>query len=289
MILSLLFVSGCNKNDSIIDVSRDDVSNVSNVGSICNNVDKQLLLPNVKKIVDRGYIKVAMLADDIDVFCRTQPDKSLAGLDVDMAQNIADVLGVSLVIDQTAKAYDDIIKLLSTNDVDLGVAMYSIDTTRAACLALSDPYLVSNLCIMINKKELAKNGISKNPIDYMKQNKIKVAVLKGSVHVRAVKRAFPDVEVVEMNTQDEIRNSVMNDEVFGCFSGQVESLCDYIQYPELSIYTKSFVFSDESDKFCIAIPPNNIDMLNFINAYINSSRVLNIDDVEQACKNLYKY
>ena len=134
-----------------------------------------------------------------------------------------------------------------------------------------------------------QNNIKNNPIDYIKQNKVKIAVLKDSTHVMTVKKVFPKAQVVELSSQDEIVDNIIKNKVFAVFQGQVECINDYIRKPEMMVFTKSFAFSDASDKFCIAVAPNNLEMLNFINAYINSSKIFDLKDIEKSCKELYNY
>lgn len=255
---------------------------------ITETIDKEFILPAIQRIIDRGSLRVAILPNDIDVFCRVTENGDFAGIDVDFAKNIAKTLGVKLEI-HTIKQYSDISVLLANNTVDIGVAAYSVNYNRAASIILSEPYLSSNLCITVNSKELSKNNIKNNPIDYMKQNNVTIAVLKGSSHVITAKKAFPKAKIVELSSQNEIIDNVITDKVFAVFQGQVECINDYIKRPETMIYTKSFTLLDTHDKFCVAIAPNDLGMLNFIDAYISSSNVLNINDVESACKELYNY
>lgn len=287
IILLFLLFGACSsvENQQEESLSRAETTIIK---PITESVDKQLIFPAIQKIIDRGYIRVAMLPNDIGVLCRTTQDGDFAGLDVDFARDIARTLGVKLEIHKI-KQYSDIALLLANGTVDLGIAMYSVNHSRAASVILSDPYLTSNLCITVNSKELIKNNIKKNPINYMKQNSVKIAVLKGSIHSYTAQEVFPKAQVIELNSQDEIINSVIENKVFAAFQGEVESVDNYIRNPKIMIFTKSFVFPDASDKFCVAIAPNDLGMLNFINAYINSSKIFDIKDIENACKELYDY
>ena len=154
-------------------------------------INKENLLPGLKKIVEKGTLTVAMINDEIPVFCETQSDGSMAGIDVNLAQELANSLGVTLTINRESNTYDELTDLLVKGAVDLVISTYSLTTERAACVSISNPYLTTRIGVMVNKQELVKNRIEKNPIDYMKSNNIKLAAIRHSAHVSMLSEMFP--------------------------------------------------------------------------------------------------
>ena len=108
---------------------------------------------------------------------------------------------------------------------------------------------------------LCKKQIENNPIDYMKNNNIKLAALKNSSHVKLISEMFPNAEIVEMDTYEQICQAVRNNDVFGYLCGEVEFLFDYNHDPELALYTKVFAFSDAAEYYCVGVSPSNNDLL----------------------------
>lgn len=287
LLISFIFTFFCGCNQKQSDVLNFQPSSVSLDSSYSDNftkLDNNNLLPGIKKIVDRGTLKVARINMDIDGFCESQSDGSFRGLDVQLAQNIANSLGVSLTLNRDCDTYDKLTELLIKDEADLVISNYSLTTNRAAKIKFSKPYLTTRLGIMLNKQNLVKNQIEKNPIDYLKNNKVKIAAFKGSSHVDFILSVFPNAEIVEMDNYKDMCYAVYNNEVFGFFSGEPRFLCNYNANPELQLYTKVFVFSDALEKYCVGVSENNKDLLDFVNSYIDLSKELTLKDYEKLLK-----
>lgn len=286
----LIFFSGCfNSTQQDEGPSAQDSSLVSSsvsspqkvIGPSEKQWNKSSLLSGLKKIIERGTLIVAMIQADVDAFCMTSADGSLNGIDVQWAEDIANSLGVKLTISRECDTYDKLADMLINGQADLVISTYSLTTDRSVYVSLSDPYLTVRLGVMVNKQELVKNKIESNPIDYMKNNHIKLAVLRNSSHVETIAEMFPSAEIVEMDTYNEICTAARNGDVFGYLCGEVEFLFDYNRDPELSLYTKVFTFSDALDKYCIGVDPNNRDLLRFVNTCIKCFKTTTIKDVER--------
>lgn len=254
---------------------------------IAKQWNESSLFPGLEKVIKKGKLTVAMIKNDVDVFCETLEDGSLTGIDVQWAKDIANSLGVTLIVNRECDTYDKLTELLISGNVDLVISTYSLTTNRSAYVNISKPYLTSRLGVMLNKQALIRNQIENNPIDYMKDNTIKIAALRSSSHVKVIPEMFPKAEIIEMDTYEEICRAVRNNDVFGYLCGEVEFLLDYSRDPELSLYTKVFVFSDALEKYCIAVSPDNSDLLQFVNSCIDSSKTTTIKDVEEKCKETF--
>lgn len=286
--LILTFSYGCNqtqqiKSDSHLPSVNTEVESSKTIQPI--QLDEKSLLPGIEKIIKRGTLRVAMVNIDVDGFCETQEDGSLTGIDAQLAKDIANSMGVSLTINRESDSWDKLTELLANDEVDLVISTYSLTTTRATSVKISNPYLTSRFGVMVNKQELVKNKIEKNPIDYMQNNEIKIAAIRGSSHVNLASEFFPKAKIVEMDSYKDMYTAVRNGDVFGYICGELRFLCDYNEDAELSLYTKVFVFSDALEKYCVGVSPDNTDLLNFVNAYIDSSKEITVKDYEDTLKN----
>lgn len=287
--IMITFLVGCSNNEK---EQREEQSSAT-VNSEVSYSQKEIqekqwheeaLVPGIKQIVKKGKLTVAMIQDDVDVFCETKEDGTLTGIDVELAQNIANSLGVTLTVDRSYDTHDKLTDSLINGSADLVISTYSLTTDRMGYIKISDPYLTTRLGVMVNKQALVRNEIEKNPIDYMKSNPVKIAAIRNSSHANNVLEMFPNSELVEMNTYDEMCQAVRSGEVFGYLCGEAKFLLDYTLDPELSLYTQVFVFSDALEKYCIGVSPNNPDLLQFVNAYLNSSKSITMQDVEKNAK-----
>lgn len=245
------------------------------------SINKENLLPGLKKIVEKGTLTVAMINDEIPVFCETQSDGSVAGIDVNLAQELANSLGVTLTIIRESNTYDELTDLLVKGAVDLVISTYSLTTERAACVSISNPYLTTRIGVMVNKQELVKNRIEKNPIDYMKSNNIKLAAKRSSSHINILSSVFPKAQIVEMNSYDDMCNAVKNGDIFGYLCNEVRFLYNYYTDARAHLYTQVFTFSDALDNYCVGVIPNNPDLLSFVNSYVDTHNNIISKEIEK--------
>ncbi len=246
-----------------------------------NNIDKENLSPDIKSIIDRGKLRVAMVGGERPGFCYHDQNGELRGVDVNLAEGIAEALGVDLEIDQSTDTYDNLANRIIERSVDLIISEYSESPKRSMYLTQSDPYLKVRFGLMANKSELAKNNIEKNPLMFIKENKVKVGVLKGSSHVRTAYALFENSDIVEMDSYEELISKVLNGELFAYFCSEDEFVYDYISNADLLLYTKVFVFSDAYDNYCVGIHNDCTGLLRFVNSYIDLMDRVTIYDVEK--------
>ena len=253
-----------------------------------NTINKEYVMKDIKEIMDRGLLRVGMVVGDIEVFSN-QTNGKLEGIDVDLSKGIADSLGVELAINQTAKTYDDLATLLINGDIDLIISMYSMTANRATMLNFSEPYFTQNMSLIANKVWLAKNKIESNPLEYIVENSVKFGVFKGSAEADVVAELFPNAEVLEFSTNEELYGSIMHGDVQCGIAEETVCLANFIKDPKLMIYEKAFIFSDKADQYCIGVAPNKPGLLNFVNDYIKTQKQLEIEDIEKRCKKIYNY
>ncbi len=261
--------------------------NLSNSGN-WNKVNKEYITEDIREIMDRGFLRVGMVVGDIEVFSNKVNGK-LEGIDVDLSKGIADSLGVELVINQTAKTYDALAPLLINGDIDLIISMYSITPHRATMLNFSEPYFIQNMSLVANKVWLVKNKIESNPLGYLVENSVKFGVFKGSAEADVVAELFPNAEVLEFTTNEELYGSIMRGDVQCGIAEETVCLANFIKDPKLMIYEKAFVFSDKANQYSIGVAQNKAGLLNFVNAYIKTQKQLEIKDIEKRCKEIYNY
>jgi polar amino acid transport system substrate-binding protein len=77
-------------------------------------------------------------------------DNKVTGIDVDMAQAIADKLGMELVVDNIE--FDSIITAVSTGKDDIGVAGMTVTEERLENIDFTDSYTTAKQVIIVRKK-----------------------------------------------------------------------------------------------------------------------------------------
>lgn len=92
--------------------------------------DGRLLAPEFARIVTRGELVVAVLGVDQPPFFESR-NGELAGVDIDLANEIAKKLGVAVRFNREAATFDGVVQLLATGRADLAVSKLSRTLPRA--------------------------------------------------------------------------------------------------------------------------------------------------------------
>lgn len=136
-------------------------------------------------IKQAGVIRISVF-DSNPPFGFIDPQtKKLAGYDVDIANAIANDLGVKLELRPTNPA--NRIPLLSSNKVDLIGANFTITDERAKQVDFSIPDFQTG------QKFIARKGVLKTPEDVAK---LRIGADKGTVQEVTLRERYPDTKVI---------------------------------------------------------------------------------------------
>ena len=105
---------------------------------------------DLSAIIARGKLMVGMDVSDIryQPFEMKNKNGEIVGFDVDLAQMMADDLGVNLEIVPTN--WDGIIPALMDGKFDLIISAMAVTTERNKAINFSEPYYLSGLCLLIH-------------------------------------------------------------------------------------------------------------------------------------------
>lgn len=139
-------------------------------------------LDDIKKA---GVLKVASFDANPPFGFFDQKTKAISGLDVDFAQAIADKLGVKLVIKPTNPA--NRIALLTSGQVDLVLANFTISHERAKQVEFSIPYFASG------QQFIAPKGTLTSPEQL---NGLRIGADKGTTNEINLKNLYPKAVII---------------------------------------------------------------------------------------------
>ncbi|MDP4119967.1 MAG: basic amino acid ABC transporter substrate-binding protein [Bacillota bacterium] len=190
----------------------------------------------------------------------------IVGLDVDMAQAIADKLGLKLVIHDME--FDSIIPTINSGKADIGVAGMTVTADRKKNVDFSDTYTTSKQVIIVN----GSNSSVKSTTDLPKK-KIGVQLgTTGDIYASdyekqgsTIQRYNAGLDAAVALTQNKIDCEIIDEQ-----PAKV-----YVQnYPQLKILSQPFV----EESYAICLKKGNTDLLNKIN---NSIKELKADGTLQ--------
>ncbi|WP_426578194.1 ABC transporter substrate-binding protein [Xenorhabdus stockiae] len=149
---------------------------------LASGVAKADKLDDIKKA---GTVRIAVF-DSNPPFGFIDPEtKKLAGYDVDIANAIANDLGVKLELRPTNPA--NRIPLLSSKKIDLIAANFTITDERAKQVNFSIPYFATG------QKFIARKGVLTNPDDIAK---LRIGADKGTVQEITLRERYPTTKVI---------------------------------------------------------------------------------------------
>ena len=180
---------------------------------------------------------------------------NVVGVDVDIAQAIADSLGLELeVIDMK---FDTITLEVDAGRADIGAAGITITEDRAKMVDFSAPYATSKQIIVVKEGNADITG----PDDL---NGKTVGVQLGTVADFELEE-WPDVKVAQYDKYFEAVSDLTN--------GRIDAIVmDILPAQEFISQQGGLVILDEellTDEYAICVKKGNTDMLNAVNAALN--------------------
>ncbi|KLU17288.1 MULTISPECIES: ABC transporter substrate-binding protein [Xenorhabdus] len=150
--------------------------------ALVSGVAKADKLDDIKKA---GTVRIAVFDSNPPFGFIDPKTKKLAGYDVDIANAIANDLGVKLELRPTNPA--NRIPLLSSKKIDLIAANFTITDERAKQVDFSVPYFATG------QKFIARKGVLTKPDDIAK---LRIGADKGTVQEITLRERYPTAKVI---------------------------------------------------------------------------------------------
>lgn len=190
-------------------------------------------------------------------------EPKLAGFDMDLAQYIADYLGLEL--DVIPMDFDGTIMELQSGNVDLGMAGYSPDPDRADSMDFSDVYITggqSFVCVESNK-DLFPSLEDANNADYS------IGAQVGSIQATLAKENTPDADIVELTKVPDIIAELLTGKLDGAFIETMVAESYATQYPELCL---ALEVPYDAEGSVVGVSKGNAALLEGVNRAIAAAK-----------------
>ena len=220
----------------------------------CNNSDGGDLDAAVKPKSDDSS-KLVMATNAEFPPYEYRDGENIVGIDVEIAQSIADDLGLELVVEHME--FDSIIEAVKSGKADIGVAALTIEEDRLADVNFSDPYTTSAQVVII-KSETAIDF----PGDLVGK---KVGVQLGTTGAEYA-GDIEDAVVEEYNKGNEAVQALADGKVDAVIIDREPAKVFVSQIGGLSILDEEFTLED----YAIAVSKDNDELLGKINASLEN-------------------
>ncbi len=177
----------------------------------------------LKEIQKRGYMSVAV-KDDVRPLGFLDVRGKLQGLEIDLAQRLAqDLVGNSANVRLQPVANRDRLPVVLEGKADLTIASVTATASRSRLVSFSIPYYFDGTALV------TKDGSVQQLRDVAKG---KIAVLKGSSTIAAVKYLLPSAKLVGVDSYEQAR-LFLHLGVANAFAASASVLSGWVQeYPQ---------------------------------------------------------
>lgn len=231
--------------------------------------------PDIARIKQRGELVVAMYYEDVPPFYMHDANNQLVGIDVEIAHDIANKLGVKLKLNRDSKTYDEIVQTVVNQQADIGLSALSDTLERAKIVRFTKPYWSLKQALLINRLKLPayKNHPNfKKPELLFNQKGIRIGVIKGSSYIEFAKKLFPLADIVSYDTLAQGVDDTKKANILAFLYDEVEIKNWSKLYPEDSLFLKTDFVTQGVDTLAIAVRWQDTHLLAWLELFIEKSK-----------------
>ena len=253
--------------------------------------DIGLYPPDIKRIIERGYIEVAMIGVDSPPFFQVDTpetpckgdtndfvnydNKTYCGLDVSLSKGIADQLGVDVHFIRTAKTFNDTVNLVYENKADIAISKISRTLSRTKKVIFSNPYLAMRQSLLLNRVQFAEqsSGRRVRPEIAIRELTGNVGVIQDSSYVGYTNQKFPKTIVSEQPSWPDVLKAARSGELVAAYRDELEVKRAILQDPSDAINFQTVVLTDTNDSIAMVLPWQSSHLREFVNQYLSSNNI----------------
>jgi polar amino acid transport system substrate-binding protein len=217
--------------------------------------------PVLDRILQRGEIIVGT-AGNMPPLNMTTKEGEVIGLEPDMAQAIANGMGVKLRLE--TMPFSELLPSLEQGKIDMIMSGMTITSRRNLNVAFVGPYFKSGKAFLTKKKTIAAVD---DTIEINSSN-VKLAALKGSTSQLFVETVLFNTTLVAVNDYDEGVDLVMRDEVHALVADYPICVISVVRYPDKGLMSVNAPFTYEP--LGIAMPANDPHLVNWTENFLNA-------------------
>lgn len=207
----------------------------------------------VDAIKQKGKLVVATSSDYAPFEFQALVDgkNQVVGADIDMAQAIADELGVKLEI--SSMSFDNVLTSLQTGKADLAIAGISATDERKEVFDFSIPYYENKMSFLVRKADLDKYK------DLSSLASANIAAQKGTVPETMVKEQLPNAQLTSLTNMGEAVNELQAGKVDAVHMDEPVALSYAGKNSDLVVASVNLTMKD-GEANAVAIKKNQSDL-----------------------------
>ena len=220
--------------------------------------------PVLARIVKTGELRVGMSGDQPPLNFKNKSG-TMAGLEVDLAKVLAELMGVKLQIVQ--KPFGELIGAVKSGDVDLVMSGMTITPERNMQVAFVGPYYVTGKSILTKSATLAKA----KDASALNKPKATLVTLAGSTSQAFVEKLLPQAKLVTTKDYDGAVKLLLTGKADALVADQEICALTGLRNPKAGLMALSKPLTIEP--IGIAVAPGDGLLLNFLENNLAALRV----------------
>lgn len=217
--------------------------------------------PVLARIQQRGELVVGTAAS-MPPLNMTTKDGRIIGLDIDLANYIADSMNVRLRIEKML--FKELLPALEAGRVDMVISGMTITAERNANVAFVGPYYISGKGVLTSVATLS----SITSPDDLDKKQFKITALAGSTSERFVRHQMPKAVYTPAKDYDEGVGMVIAGTVDAMIADHPICVISVARYPQHDLFTIVSPFTYEP--LGIAMPAGDPLLVNLVDNLLNS-------------------
>jgi ABC-type amino acid transport substrate-binding protein len=225
--------------------------------------------PEIGEILRRGSIIFGMTAADQKPFFYSDEETGeLIGLDVEIAYEIANRLGVQAVFNRDAASFDGVVLNVVNKKVDVALSKLSRTLRRSELVRFTRSYITFRQAVLIHRLELAKVSSEENLPLYMKQFRGALGIIKNSSYVGYAESNFPLATKKTYDTWPECIDALFSGEVLAIYRDEGEILIINETRKDSGIMMKPVFINDKQDPIAMAVSHDASHLQEWLNTFL---------------------
>ncbi|RQR75143.1 MULTISPECIES: ABC transporter substrate-binding protein [unclassified Burkholderia] len=229
--------------------------------------DGRLLAPEFARIVTRGTLVVAVLGVDQPPFFMSR-NGALAGVDIDLADELAKKLGVPVQFDRDARTFDDVVHLLATGQADVAISKLSRTLPRAQVVRFSTPYISLRRALLINRVGFAELAKGRPLPEVVRDYRGTIGVVAGSAYAEYARNDFPAARVRTYPSWPATLDALNAGAVTAVYRDELAIKLVMQDDPTAPIRLRVATFDDLTDALAVGVPVSMPTLLAFVNQFL---------------------
>jgi ABC-type amino acid transport substrate-binding protein len=228
---------------------------------------------DIQTIVDRGKLIVALLDTDNPPFFMAEEGDRLNGLDVQLARDLADKLGVRVEFNRSATTFNEVVDNVFNQEADIAISKISRTMKRVQRVRFSEPYLRMRQGLLINRLKIAQQTKGRTVPETIRALEGNVGVIEGSSYVGFLNQKFPDATIVEYPSWQDIVQAVIQGDILAAYRDELEIKKVVRTSPNAALQLETIALTDTEDPIAMVLPWTSTHLLALVDQYLDTEKL----------------